>query len=349
MSDVTALKVKNLSRRFGAVRALEGVSLEVEPGEIVGLVGVDGAGKSTLVRVIAGLLRPDAGSVEILGSPAQAAGRGVMGRVGTVFSPPAFHEGWSGRRNLHYAAELAGERNVVRTNWAIARTAIGSFVDRPVRTYGREARQRLALARALACSFELLVLDQPTLWLDPAASRRFRAVLRKLAREAKVAVLYATYVIQEAVECAHRILVLDGGRIIHEGPASQIRAAGNARVIALDGAEQAAEDLVRVGGISADVVSEEAIRLDDFADVAQVVTFLAGRGFKIREVSRSVMTTDDLLVRIASRPLPPPPAPRPEEVHDVLELLDDSDVDLSAFLRARGGDAADGKSGGGAR
>jgi hypothetical protein len=133
---------------------------------------------------------------------------------------------------------------------------------------------------------------------------------------------------------------MEGGRLIHSGDAAQIRAAGAESVLTLDRAERAAEELVRVRGVAADLTSPETIRLDSTVDVPDVVSWLVSRGYRPTGLYTKQMELDELLVRLARGPLPPAPpsAPKPEEVSDVLSLLDDGDADLSAFLTKPAGD-----------
>jgi hypothetical protein len=132
-----------------------------------------------------------------------------------------------------------------------------------------------------------------------------------------------------------RVIVIDGGRILHDGPTAQIQAAGREMVLTVDKAENAAEDLVRIRGICAELASAETLRIGEHIDVGEVVAFLSGRHYKVIGVARHEMTLNDVLLRLASGPLPPPPsvAPNPEDVKDPLDLIDDGTSDLSAFLK----------------
>jgi ABC-type multidrug transport system ATPase subunit len=330
-----AIEAKGLSFTFGGHRAVEKVSFEVLRGEVIGLAGQEGAGKTTLVRMVLGLLRPMEGHVKLLGRDPCVDGPRALERVGACLSPPAFHENWTGRRNLWFAADLSGARDEARVNWSAARTGIGSRLDEPVKTYGRELTQRLAIARALVAGPELLVLDEPVRGLGPEGARGILALLRKLARDAEVGVLLASENLAHLVAATSRILVIDSGRVIHHGPASQVQAAGREVVLTTDRAERAAEDLVRVRGIGAELTSPEKLQLSAHIDVADVVKWLSDRGYRVSGVERHAQTLDEFLVRLARGPLPPPPAtpPRPEDVKDPLVLLDDTETDLSAFLR----------------
>jgi len=321
---------------LGDTRAVDGVSFDVNSGEVVGLVGHEGSGASTIVRACLGLVRPAAGSVLLFGKEAHSSGRDGLRRVGACLSPAAFLEDLSARGNLRYAADLAGFRDETRIAWALSRTGLSSRADERVSAWPGSLKVRLAVARALVSGPELLVLEEPAAGFDKEFSRELRALLGKLAKEAGVAVLVATRELAWAMQCAGSLVVVDGGRVVHQGPTSQVQAAGREVVLAVERAEKAAEDLVRVRGIGAELTSAETIRLSGAVDVADIVSFLVGRRYRVTSVERKEMSLDELLVRLALGPLPeaklePPP---PEEVKDPLALLDDGDADLSAFLRS---------------
>lgn len=337
--DAPLLRLDDVSFSFGKSGSVEHLTLDVGPGEVVGLVGAERSGKSTVVRLVAGLLKPEDGSVSLFGEDLADAGPEGLRRVGVALNPPAFFESWTGRRNLQYAADLRGLRDEQRVRWAISRLGLGGRADDPVRTYSRSFRQALALARALVGGPSLLVLDEPTRELDPERARTFRGLVVRLAREAKVGALLATSSLEEAVACAEKVAILDGGRVIHQGPGLQIKLVATQAVLTMEDAERAAEELVRIRGVSSELISSETIGFGGSVDVAEVVSWLVGRGHRVEGLSRRGMTLEEFVLRLAQGPLPevPETAPRPDEVEDVLELLDDGDTDLSAFLERPGG------------
>jgi ABC-2 type transport system ATP-binding protein len=329
------LLVEDLSRPLGRFHAIEHVSFELRPGQVAALVGHESSGTAAVLRSIIGLLRPAAGTVRINGRDIYGADRTALRAVGACLSPPRFVESWTGRRNLEYAADLCGPRDEQRINWAVSRTGLSGRIDEWVHVYSPSFRQRLGVARALVGGPKLLVLDEPLTDLDAETARSFTVLFRKLARDAEVAVLVVSQSLQGVTTWVERTIVIDGGRILHDGPTRQIQAAGREVAITVDRAEKAAEDLIRVRGISAELTSMETLRIGGHIDVAEIVAFLSGRRFKVTGVARHEMTLDELIVRLSTGPLPPPPPVtiRPDEVTDPLELLDDGDTDLSAFLK----------------
>jgi ABC-2 type transport system ATP-binding protein len=338
--EVPALALDDVTRSLGRYHAVEHASFQIHQREIVGLAGHESSGAAELVRMALGLLRPTEGTVKVYGEDIYAADPAGLKRVGSVLNPPAFFETWTGRQNLEYAADMSGMRDAQRLNWAISRSGLSGRVDDYVRSYTPSFRQRLAIARALVAKPDLLVLEEPFEHLDAETVNHLIALFIKLMREADIAVLVVSRRLPEMTRWVRRTIIMDGGRILHDGPTTQIQAAGREVVLALNDAEKAAEDLVRVRGMSAELTSAETLRVGGHVDISEIVGFLTQRRYKVTGIARHDMTLDDVLVRLSAGPLPPPPsvAPNPEDVKDPLELLDDGDADLSAFLKTSGPD-----------
>ncbi len=215
-----AIEARGVRKRFGEVEALRGLDLEVRPGEIVGLLGPNGSGKTTFIRSVAGLLRIDGGVERVLGrSPRDAVAAGL---VGYMTQTAALYHELSVEENLAFFAAL---RAVADAGAAIDEAlAVVSLTERrrsPVATLSGGMRQRLSLAVALLGRPPLLLLDEPTVGVDPALRREFWAFFRELAAEG-TAVLLSSHVMDEAERC-DRLALVRGGRVIAEGRAAQIR------------------------------------------------------------------------------------------------------------------------------
>ena len=177
MSESAAIEVRAASRHFDALRAVDGVDLTVRRGEIFGLIGHNGAGKSTLFRLMLGLLPPDAGSVRVVGCVAGGPGwREARRRIGYLPEQLALYDALSGRETLAFFARLKGAPQA-QIEPLLERVGLAPAASRAVRTYSKGMRQRLGLAQALLGEPELLLLDEPSNGLDPAAIREFYALL----------------------------------------------------------------------------------------------------------------------------------------------------------------------------
>jgi ABC-2 type transport system ATP-binding protein len=217
-------------RFFGApLVALSGVSFTVARGEIVCVMGPNGAGKSTLVRILGGLLLPSSGKGNVAGLDVATGGAVFRRRVAFVVGDErSFHYRVSGRANLHYFAALHGLSAVEARRRAAAlleRVGLAGAADRRYREYSRGMRQRLALARGLLADPEVVLLDEPTLGLDPRGARDLRAFLRDdvLRKQHRTAIVCSNDP-TEARALADRVLFLEGGRLRADAPPDRIEA-----------------------------------------------------------------------------------------------------------------------------
>jgi ABC-2 type transport system ATP-binding protein len=211
------------------VRALEDVSFEVAPGEIVCLMGPNGAGKSTLARILGGLLSPSSGRATIAGHDAGAAPPALRRSVSFIVGDErSFHFGVSGRENLRYFAALHGldpRAGARRAGELLERVGLADAADRRYREYSRGMRQRLAIARGLLGAPEILLLDEPTLGLDPVGARDLRVFLRdEVIRGAGRTAVVCSNDPAEARALADRVLFLERGRLIKEVAPARIEA-----------------------------------------------------------------------------------------------------------------------------
>jgi ABC-2 type transport system ATP-binding protein len=217
-------------RLYGrAVEALAGVSFTIPQGEIACMMGPNGAGKSTLVRILGGLLLPSSGRAQVAGIDAGAGTSEFRRRVAFVVGDErSFHYRVSGRGNLHYFAALHGLPAAVarrRTGELLDRVGLSAAADRRYREYSRGMRQRLAVARGLLGDPQVLLLDEPTLGLDPLGARDLRAFLREeIIRGAGRTAIVCSNDPTEARAMADRVLFLAGGRLRGEAAPDRIEA-----------------------------------------------------------------------------------------------------------------------------
>jgi sulfate/thiosulfate transport system ATP-binding protein len=218
------IKVENVSKRFGSFQALQPINLEVRTGSLIALLGPSGSGKSTLLRVIAGLERPDTGSIYI--SARDATTQKVQERnVGFVFQHYALFKHLTIRKNVAFAMEIQKwpkERVKRRVETLLDLVQLGGLGDRyPAQLSGGQ-RQRAALARALAIEPQVLLLDEPFGALDAQVRQDLRAWLRRLHDEVHVTTVFVTHDQEEAMEIADEIVVMNQGQIEQVGAPSEV-------------------------------------------------------------------------------------------------------------------------------
>lgn len=212
--------VDGLSRRFGEVVAVDRLSLEVTAGEVFGFLGHNGAGKTTTVRLLNGVLAPDAGQVRVLGMEPVRDGPRLRLRTGVLTETPSLDERLTGRENLAIYAELYSvprDRLPGRLEHLLDAFELAHRADEKVGGYSRGMKQRLALARALLHEPEVLFLDEPTAGLDPVATHRVHELIVHLSQEEHRTVFLCTHNLAEAQKLCSRVAVLEHGRLIAVG------------------------------------------------------------------------------------------------------------------------------------
>ena len=210
------IRTEDLSRSFGAERALDGLTLEVEEGEVVALLGPNGAGKTTTVRLLNGVLLPDRGRSSVLGIDPATSGPAVRSRTGVLTETAGLDDRLTARENLVLVArirEVPEAQARRRADELLERLGMASMASRSVQGFSTGQRKRVALALALLHDPEVLFLDEPTSGLDPAASRDVIDLIASLAREHGRTVLVCTHFLGDAGRLCRRMAVLDRGRL----------------------------------------------------------------------------------------------------------------------------------------
>jgi len=209
----------DLTRRFGAITALDAVTLDLPPGGIVGLVGPNGSGKSTLIRILLGLIRPTSGSATVFGHPITNPKRYASG-VGTMIESPAFIASLSARANLVSLAHLHGTP-MGRVDEVLAQVGLLGREREPVRRFSLGMKQRLGIAAALLTDPDLLILDEPTNGLDPAGIVEIRGLLRAIARDGRT-VIVSSHLLSELEAICDHLVVIRFGRLLFAGPMADL-------------------------------------------------------------------------------------------------------------------------------
>jgi ABC-2 type transport system ATP-binding protein len=299
-----AIVADSLTKRYGRLAAVDDVSFQVAPGEIVGFLGPNWAGKTTTLRMLAGLIRPSHGRGEVLGKRVPGPS---LRDVGTMIEEPSFYPYMSGRDNLRHAALLHGGVESGRIDEVLAFVKMEAAAEKRVRAYSQGMRQRLALARALLWRPKVLLLDEPSNGLDPVGIAEIRENLRAVAREG-VTVLVSSHILAEIEKLVDRILAIEKGRLVFDGPLDRLLARAETMTLrytlrATDGA--ALEAALHAQGLEP-LRQGDAVEVDVAADRADdLVADLVGAGVRVTEARRAV---DDLehaylrLVQADARP-----------------------------------------------
>ncbi len=213
------VQTHGIRKRFGAIRAVDGVDLAVRPGEIYGLLGPNGSGKTTLIRLIIGLLRPTEGRATVMGRAVPD--KSLLAEVGYMPQANALYEDLTVRENIAFFGEMCGGVSRQRVDELIALVDLRDRADSLIRTLSGGMRQRTSLACALVHNPRLLLLDEPTVGVDPQLRVAFWEHFRQLAREGATLII-SSHVMDEAERC-DRLGFMRQGRLLAEGSARELR------------------------------------------------------------------------------------------------------------------------------
>jgi ABC-2 type transport system ATP-binding protein len=311
------IEVQNLTKTYPTQTAVADATFSVRQGEIVGFLGPNGAGKTTTMRVLTAFLPPTSGTARIAGYDVVARSKEARASLGYLPESAALYPELRVREYLAYRARLEGVTGGdvrKRVDEAVERCLLGEVADRKIDNLSKGYRQRTALAGALVHQPPVLILDEPTVGLDPVQIIKIRETIRALGKER--AVLLSTHILPEVDAVCDRVLIIDRGRIVAEGTPQELRTrlAGTPVVrAAFKGAVEvrsALEKLTGLVGIEEERTPEETrVRLEcaPGADPSEEIFHLAvANGWVLRQLAREGLSLEDVFVRLMRQEAAPP-------------------------------------------
>lgn len=292
-----------LTKRYGHVLAVDHVDLDVRAGDRYGFLGPNGSGKTTVVRMLLGLVYATSGTIEVLGQPVPRRISAVLPQIGSLVESPAAYGHLSGRANLALidaaGAGPNGSRSSrrsrrVRIGEALERVGLGGLDNRAVKKYSLGMRQRLGLAAALLRSPRLLVLDEPTNGLDPQGIREIRDLLTEL-NATGTTVFLSSHQLAEVEQLCTRIGVINRGRLVLQDDMTALRGPTGRVIVQSADADRAAALL---DGRVAERAADRLIIAD--ADPAAVNSELVAAGLRVSEVSPERRSLEELVLSVTS-------------------------------------------------
>ncbi len=239
------ISVTDLKKTYGSVEALRGVTFEIAEGEVVGLLGPNGAGKTTIIKILTGYLQPDEGSVHIGGLDVLTQARQVQAQLGYLPENAPLYPELSIQDYLTMIAELRrvpADQRLARLSEAVYATGLQEHLTRPIGTLSKGFRQRVGLAQAILHKPRLLILDEPTLGLDPTQIVEIRRLIRRLAENSTI--LFSTHILSEVEALCDRVIILMNGQVKTDARLSELAATPNAFLV-LSEAPAGVERLLR--------------------------------------------------------------------------------------------------------
>lgn len=300
-----AVATSGLTRRFGQITAVDGLTLQVPPGGVYGFLGPNGAGKSTTIRLLLGLIRADAGEAEILGRrvdcrrPARGAFRAPLEHVGALVETPSLYPHLTGRENLEVLCRLTGTPRQ-RIAASLEVVDLRDVANRLVKTYSLGMRQRLGLAMALLRQPELLILDEPTNGLDPAGIHEIRDLLRSLPRRMGVTVFLSSHLLSEVEQVATHIGIIREGRLVFQGTLAELYAeTGDHIVLGVDRPERAAR-LLHEAGWQVEALDHERVdvQASGRSDAALINAQLVRAGVNVYHLAAQRPSLEQVFLRL---------------------------------------------------
>jgi ABC-2 type transport system ATP-binding protein len=295
----------DVTRTFGVVRALDGLSVAVRRGEVFGLLGHNGAGKTTTVRLVAGLLAPTAGCVRVDGLDPDTDGAAVRRRLGVLPAMAAVDDRLTARDNLRFAADLFDLPRAgldARINGLLGAFDLAGRADERAGGFSSGMRQRLSLARVLLHDPDVLLLDEPTASLDAVAARQVRDLLVGLGARSDRTVVLCTHDLAEAQRLCDRVAILEHGRLVALGAPPELASAGAAKVaveVHPDDVEAAlAVDVI--AGVAAQRDGDRHVRFPDVAraEIPRLVQALSAAAVRIYAVERREPSLEEVYLHL---------------------------------------------------
>jgi ABC-2 type transport system ATP-binding protein len=305
------IEAQGLVRRFGDLAAVAGVDLVVNEGEVFGFLGPNGAGKTTTVRMLVTLLRPTAGTARVAGFDVVRDAHRVRRTIGVALQDAAIDPLMTGNELVRLQSVLHGiAKNDAKRRGGelLERVGLTGAADRRVGTYSGGMRRRLDLALSLVHEPSVLFLDEPTTGLDPTSRISLWEEVRRLNTELGTTVFLTTQYLEEADELAHRVAIIDGGRIVREGVPAELKAAVGAPTLKIDVADEHLEQARRVLKAFGEERAARAGRLaiglaDEASNLSAVLRALDDAGIHVEHLELDSPSLDDVFADATGRRL----------------------------------------------
>lgn len=320
------LAIESVTKLYGANAAINGVSLGVVSGEVLGLLGPTGAGKTTLIKLIGGAVMPDEGDITIGGVSMYRDFEACMKMTGVVLERPEFYNYMSGLKNLKLFAAMYGGISSERISEVAHSLNLDDYLGLRVGCYPAGVRQRLAIAAAMLHSPKLLVLDEALDGLDPVSVVDIRRLLRKLCAERGMSVIITSHQMSELERMCDRVAILDRGKLLGVGAVDKLKLCGAGRVrqrVKVDRPDAAARYINESLGYGVEVRGDDVIIETDQSNVPKIVSMLYNRSHYVYEIGQLEMTLEEAYYRLLrQRPAASAPAAPAAQEQDIFQPYD---------------------------
>jgi len=301
------VEARGLVKRYGELAAVDGVDLTVQRGEIYGFLGPNGAGKTTTLRILLGLVRPNAGTVHLFGRDPQTELPRALDGVAGFVETPHFYGYLSGRKNLELLAAFDGGEARTRIEHVLQLVDLVARANDRVSTYSQGMRQRLGIAASLQRDPRLLLLDEPTNGLDPGGIRDMRVLIGRLAKQG-ITILLSSHLLAEVEELCDRVAIIREGKIVYEGSIEELRARRSANRYRLRTTDV---ERARMVTLNTEGVSDVSVDRDELLfsaaerTVEELARALVHAGLGLRALTPETATLEALFFELTEgKPVP---------------------------------------------
>jgi ABC-2 type transport system ATP-binding protein len=295
------IELSHVVKKFAGRLAVDDLSFTVPRGEIFGLLGHNGAGKSTAIGMMLGQVWPTSGEVKICGHDVQTNRSQALMQVGAIFEAPVFYDYLSGARNLEILSTYTAPTSKARIHEVIEWVGLTGREQSKVRTYSHGMRSRLALAQALLPKPELLILDEPSDGLDPEGIHEMRQTILRLQRELGLTILLSSHLLNEVEQLCTRIAVLQKGKKVFEGNVADVKAA-RGKVALKTNNFSAAEKFLRAQNLITGTAEEKFITLAEGRSTAEIAQALVTAGIAVEGIWQHEQTVEDFYLNLIKPP-----------------------------------------------
>ncbi len=291
------LEIEGLEKKFTGKPALRNVEFSVKEGEIFGLLGHNGAGKSTTLGILLGMIAPDTGVTRIDGISVQQNRAQALQKVGAIFESPGFYDYLSGYDNLKILTSYSGGVSKSDIDDVVFRVEMDDRIHSKVGTYSHGMRQRLALAQALLPEPKVLLLDEPTDGLDPEGIKWFRDFILSLRQERGMTVLFNSHLLAEVEQMCDRVVILQEGQKVFDGSSADLEEEHLVLHLEVDPPILLTELAQEFAG----TVESQKLILPKDLDIALLVKRTVEKGGQVREVRRVKRSLEDLYLEFSRK------------------------------------------------